>query len=177
MDMDEQLLRTQMDKLAIMELPALYMRGLDRLDRDLLRAQFWDDAYMDYGIYAGDADGFCDFCMTALADHDRNQHMIGQNLVEVEGDTAYGEVYFQAYHRVRNEQGELRDIFICGRYADRYEKRHDVWKFAYRSEIVDWARDDPATDGFLEGSGNIWGERKPDDPIYNRAAMARPETI
>lgn len=173
--MNEQLLQIQLDKLAIMELPALYMRSLDRLDRDLMRAQFWDDAYMDYGIYAGDADGFADFCMTALGDHVRNHHMIGQNIVEVEGDTAFGEVYFQAYHRVKNEQGELRDMFVCGRYADRYEKRDGIWKFAYRSEIVDWARDDPATDGFIEGSGNIWGERKPNDPIYNRAAMAKPE--
>lgn len=176
MTMDEHLFQIQMDKLAIMELPARYMRALDRLDRDLLRAQFWDDAYMDYGIYAGDADGFSDFCMTALADHDRNHHMIGQNNVEVEGDRAFGEVYFQAYHRVRNERDELRDIFICGRYADRYEKRDGIWKFSYRSEIVDWARDDPATDAFLEGSGNIWGERKPDDPIYNCSAMRRPGT-
>jgi SnoaL-like domain len=165
---------TQFDKLAIAELPALYMRGLDRLDRDLLRAQFWDDAYVDYGIYAGDADGFADFCMKALQSHVRNHHMIGQHLIEVEGGTAWGEVYFQAYHRVVNAAGELRDMVIAGRYVDRYEKRGEIWKFAYRSEVVDWARDDPATDAFMAGSGNIWGERRPDDPLYKREAMAPP---
>jgi hypothetical protein len=166
---------TQLDKLLIAELPALYMRALDRLDRGLLRAQFWDDAYLDYGIYTGDADGFADFCMAALKSHVRNHHMIGQNLIEVEGRTAYGEVYFQAYHRIRDKKGALRDMVIAGRYVDRYEKRGDVWKFAYRSEVVDWARNDPATDGFIQGAANIWGARKPDDPLYNRAAMARPE--
>lgn len=163
-----------LEKLAIAELPAFYMRALDRLDRDLLRAQFWDDAYVDYGIYAGDADGFADFCMVALRGHVRNQHMIGQNLIEVDGNRAFGEVYFQAYHRVQDKAGALRDIVIAGRYVDRYEKRRDIWKFAYRSEVVDWARDDPATDAFMEGSGNIWGARKPDDPLYHRAAMAKP---
>ena len=36
--------------LAIRDLAALYMRGLDRLDRDLLRAQFWDDVRM-FGLW------------------------------------------------------------------------------------------------------------------------------
>jgi hypothetical protein len=166
---------TQLDKLAIAELPALYMRGLDRLDRDLLRAQFWDDAYLDYGIYSGDAEGFADFCMKALRSHDRNHHFIGQNLIEVDGDTAWGEVYFQAYHRITDDTGALRDWVIAGRYVDRYEKRGGTWKFTYRCEVVDWARDDPAADAFMAGSGNIWGERKPDDPLYKREAMTWPE--
>jgi SnoaL-like domain len=172
--MEPVLTTTQLDKLAIAELPALYMRGLDRLDRELLRAQFWDDAYLEYGIYDGDIDGFADFCMNALRDHVRNHHFIGQHLIEVEGDTAWGEVYFQAYHRVLDDSGQPRDMVVAGRYVDRYDKRGGIWKFAYRSEVVDWARDDPAADAFIAGSGNIWGERKPGDPLYKRAAMAWP---
>jgi len=164
-----------LDKLAIMELPGLYMRGLDRLDRDLLRAQFWDDAHLDYGIYVGGADGFADFCMDALSGHLANHHMIGQNNLDVQGDEAFGEVYFYAFHRIITENGEPRDVLINGRYLDRYEKRDGIWKFAYRSEVVDWSRDDPAADQFLEGSGNILGRRKPDDPLYDREAMRRPK--
>lgn len=166
----------QLDKLAIAELPALYMRALDRLDRDLMRAQFWDDAYLDYGIYTGDADGFADFCMASLESQTRNHHFIGQNVVELDGDVAFGEVYFQAYHRVLDDAGNERDVVIAGRYVDRYERRAGVWKFAYRSEVVDWARDDPAADAFMANSGNIWGQRKPDDPLYKRDAMAWPKT-
>ncbi|QJB68524.1 nuclear transport factor 2 family protein [Parasphingorhabdus halotolerans] len=89
--MNSDQLKLQLDKLAIMELPAQYLRALDRLDRNLLRAQFWDDSYMDYGIYTGDADGFADFCMTALSSHVRNHHLIGQHLTEVEGDGTLGD--------------------------------------------------------------------------------------
>ena len=39
------------------------------------------------------------------------------------------------------------------------------------SEIVDWARDDPASDTILKATPFILGQRKPADPLYNRAAM------
>lgn len=163
------------DRLAIMELPARYMRALDRLDRDLMCEQFWEDAYMDYGIFTGGPDEFADFCMSALSSHAANHHMLGQHLIDINGDEAFGEVYFQAFHRVVDGPEKPRDVVIAGRYVDRYEKRNGAWKFSYRSEVVDWAHDHPASDGFLEGSGNILGARKPDDPLYNRGGMRKPK--
>ena len=159
------------DRLEIMDLAANYMRALDRLDQALLEAQFWDDAQLSYGIYEGGPREFAAFCMDALSGHDRNHHMLGQHLVEIDGDEAFGEVYYQAYHRLTDEHGAKRDLVIAGRYVDRCEKRGGVWKFAYRSEIVDWARDDPARDEMLAVSGFIMGQRKPADPLYDRAAM------
>jgi len=159
------------DRQAIIDLAANYMRALDRLDQALLEAQFWDDAHLSYGIYEGGPREFAAFCMTALSGHDRNHHMLGQHLVEIAGDEAFGEVYYQAYHRLTDEHGTKRDLVIAGRYVDRCEKRDGVWKFAYRSEIVDWARDDPASDAILKATPFIVGQRKPADPLYNRAAM------
>jgi len=159
------------DRQAIIDLAANYMRALDRLDQALLEAQFWDDAHLSYGIYEGGPREFAAFCMTALSGHDRNHHMLGQHLVEIAGDEAFGEVYYQAYHRLTDEHGAKRDLVIAGRYVDRCEKRDGVWKFAYRSEIVDWARDDPASDAILKATPFIVGQRKPADPLYNRAAM------
>jgi hypothetical protein len=159
------------DRQAIIDLAANYMRALDRLDQALLEAQFWDDAHLAYGIYEGGPREFAAFCMTALSGHDRNHHMLGQHLVEIAGDEAFGEVYYQAYHRLTDEHGAKRDLVIAGRYVDRCEKRGGVWKFAYRSEIVDWARDDPASDMILKATPFILGQRKPADPLYNRAAM------
>lgn len=160
------------DRFAIIDLAALYMRGLDRLDGDLLAAQFWPEARCEYGIFSGAPADFATFCMAALADHQRNHHVLGQHLIDFTGpDEAYGEVYYQAYHRVFDEAGAPRDLFIAGRYVDRYERRGGVWKFAYRSELVDWVRDEAACDAMLEGAPFILGHRKPDDPLYNREAM------
>jgi hypothetical protein len=160
------------DRFAIIDLAALYMRGLDRLDGDLLEAQFWPEARCEYGVFSGSAADFAAFCMAALKDHVRNHHMLGQHLIDfTSADEAYGEVYYQAYHRVFDDSGAARDLFIAGRYVDRYERREGVWKIAYRSELVDWLRDDPASDAMLEGAPFILGQRKPADPLYLREAM------
>ncbi len=163
---------TAEDRFAIQDLAALYMRGLDRLDGDLLAAQFWPEARCEYGIFSGSPVDFAGFCMAALADHERNHHMLGQHLIDFTApEEAYGEVYYQAYHRVAGEDGSPRDLFIAGRYVDRYEQRGGTWKIAYRSELVDWLRDDPASDAMLGAAPFIVGQRKPADPLYNREAM------
>lgn len=160
------------DRFAIIDLAALYMRGLDRLDGALVEAQFWPDARCEYGIFSGSPADFAAFCMAALKDHARNHHMLGQHLIDfVTPDEAFGEVYYQAYHRVFDDSGAPRDLFIAGRYVDRYERRDGVWKIAYRSELVDWVRDDPASDVMLAGAPFIMGECKPVDPLYHREAM------
>jgi len=160
------------DRFAIQDLAALYMRGLDRLDEALVAAQFWPEARCEYGIFSGNPADFAAFCMAALKEHQRNHHMLGQHLIDFTGpDEAFGEVYYQAYHRLAGEAGEPRDLFIAGRYVDRYERRDGIWKIAYRSELVDWVRDDPASDAMLEGAPFIMGQRKPADPLYDREAM------
>ena len=160
------------DRFAIQDLAALYMRGLDRLDGALLEAQFWPDAACEYGVFSGSPAEFAAFCMEMLRAHQRNHHMLGQHLIDfVSEEGAFGEVYYQAYHRVFDDSGAPRDLFIAGRYVDRYERREGVWKIAYRSELVDWVRDDPATDAMVAVAPFIMGQRKPEDPLYNRAAM------
>lgn len=158
-------------RFAIIDLAALYMRGLDRLDQSLLAAQFWPDARLEYGIFSGGPADFAAFCMAALKDHDRNHHLLGQHLIEFAGDEAFGEVYYQAYHRTTDDAGAKRDLVIAGRYVDRYERRDGIWKIAYRSELVDWLRDDPASDAMLGAAPFIVGKRKPADPLYARDSM------
>jgi hypothetical protein len=40
--------------------------------------------------------------------------------------------------------------------------------------LVDWVRDDPSADQFLDTSPMIVGRRKPDDPLYDRDVMRKP---
>ena len=159
------------DKIEIVDLSSTYMRGLDRLDGETQRTAFWDDALLSYGVYEGGPDGFVAYCQNALKAHAANHHFLGQIQVELAGDEAYGEVYYQAYHRVNNEAGEPRDLFISGRYVDMYERRNGEWKIAYRSELVDWVREEAAADSWFAGSKMIVGARKPADPLYDRKAM------
>lgn len=122
-----------------------YMRAQDRLDPVLHRSAFHDDAIVDCGLMAGTPDEFIAFAQGFLADLDGSQHIIGQVQLDVQGDTASGEVYFYAYHRVPGEQP--MDLSIAGRYVDEYACRNGEWRILKRREIIDWVRNDPASDG------------------------------
>ena len=157
-------------KQEITDLVGAYMRGLDRLDKDLLLSTFHPDANTDYGFFKGGPEAFVEMAYSALQDHLANHHMIGQVNIDVEGEVAFGEVYFQAFHRIVTD-GTERDLFISGRYVDRYEKRNGIWKIAFRSEVNDWARNDPATDDYFDATPeSLRGARKPADAIYDKAA-------
>ncbi len=160
------------DRQEITDLVGRYMRGLDRLDRSLLRDTFHDDATTDYGFFKGGPDAFVDMACGALADHLANHHMLGQISIDLEGDIAFGEVYFQAFHRIVVNDEE-RDLFIAGRYVDRYEKRDGEWKIAFRSEINDWARNDPATDDYFTATPESLRGRRADDASYDRAELRK----
>lgn len=158
-------------KQEITDLVGLYMRGLDRLDRVLLRSTFHDDATTDYGFFQGGPDDFVDMAYNALKDHLANHHMIGQVNIELEDDVAFGEVYFQAFHRIVTDSVE-RDLFISGRYVDRYERRDGVWKIAFRSEVNDWARNDPATDDYFQTNTQSLRGGRMDDASYLRDELS-----
>lgn len=140
-----------------------YMRGQDRLMPDVHRSAFHDDAYVDCGLFAGDADGFVNFAQGFLANVKASHHLIGQAHISVDGDVGYGEIYFIAWHRIVSNEQE-RDLFVAGRYIDQYEDRGTGWKIAKRRELIDWVRTDSASDGFLkEQVGLVLGARGKDD--------------
>lgn len=166
-------LETLLAKQAIGELSSRYMRGLDRRDRDLLLAQFGGDGWCEYGFMNASSTELIDFSLQALANHVANQHLIGNTLIDVEGNEAYGEVYFQAYHKVPSE-ARFDDMIIAGRYIDRYECREGTWKLAYRSEVVDWSRSSPSNDPYFELVPDTLRGGRQDDPVYRLDYRPRP---
>ena len=133
----------------ILEAVHAYIAGQDRLDPALQRSAFHDDAYVDCGVFAGDADGYVAFAQGALAErYQASHHLLGQVTIEVDGKRASGEVYFIAWHRL-GVGSDAMDVFISGRYIDEYEDRGSGWKIAARREIMDWGRKAPAADDFF----------------------------
>ncbi len=125
-----------------------YLRGLDRLDADLQRSAFHDDAWVDAGVVKGTADEFVAGAQEMLAGMVATHHMLGQLTLDVNGDEATGECYFQAWHGVETDAGH-RDLFIAGRYIDEYACRNGEWRILRRKLITDWITDQPANHGFF----------------------------
>ncbi|EED36067.1 conserved hypothetical protein [Luminiphilus syltensis NOR5-1B] len=122
-----------------------YIRGQDRLDPDLHRSAFHEGAYVDCGLMAGSAEEFVAFAQGFLSDLESSQHILGQMDISIHGDRAEGEIYFFAQHRVIDGDNAF-DLLVSGRYVDEYECRAGDWRIVKRYEIVDWVRNDPATD-------------------------------
>lgn len=167
--MSDQNLQALLDKQAITELAYRYMRALDRLDPDLFASLFHPEGWCEYGFVNCTASEFADFAMNALQEHVANQHFVGNILIDLNGDEAFGEVYFNAYHKIPAEGGGFDDCIIAGRYLDRYEKRDGEWKFTYRSERVDWSRTEPSADSYFKLAPDCLRGARRDDAVFQTA--------
>lgn len=147
-----------------------YMRSLDRLDAELQRSAFTDDAWIDAGLFKGGPDEFIAFCHSFLGPMDGSHHLLGQVRISVNGDRASGECYFQAWHGTRDPEGNPRDFFVAGRYVDEYARRDGEWRIAKRKLITDWVSDEPADHAFLAANpSSNRGARHGQDFSDNRA--------
>lgn len=118
------------DKLECIELVTQLARGIDRCDSEITRACFHPDATDDHGAFKGTAEEFIEWVMPLLRTMKRTQHIIGQCLVEIDGDMAAGESCFVAHHTIAPDDGDILMI-AAGRYPDRFERRDNVWKISH----------------------------------------------
>lgn len=155
------------DRADITRLLGLYCRGVDRVDEATLRSIYHDDAIEDRGsgLFIGPAQEWVGWTLGLLPAFAATHHAIQNVLIDVEGDTAYGETYFTAYHRFADpdasgSEGEVTskevtwpeggtEMVLAGRYLDRFERRDGVWKIAYRKMVCDWCRTQPAADDWF----------------------------
>lgn len=162
--MTDPIVQRLVDEADLRALSATYMRGLDRLEPTLVRSVFADDATTHYGSFTGGPDEMPQMAMNALSAYRTTQHVLGQINLAIHGDTATGEVYFQAFHQHATEGF---DRFICGRYIDRYARREGRWLITHRTEVVDWTRTEPiADDYFTMRPHTVRGTRDPSDLSY-----------
>ncbi len=160
------------DKLECAELVARMAKGIDRCDADMVRACFHPDATDDHGLFKGTAEEFITWVMPLLATMERTQHVIGQSLIEVDGDRAAGESYFVAHHTIKTPDGDVLMI-AAGRYLDSFERRDGDWKVSHRHAIYDWNSTQPCTDGWDRddpGNPSVYGVRGRDDASYTHLA-------
>ncbi|QXQ07097.1 nuclear transport factor 2 family protein [Sphingosinicellaceae bacterium] len=156
-----------LDKQVLTELVYKLARSIDRCDAVLLKSLFHPDATDDHGSFVGTAADFIPWVMDVLATMRRTQHIIGNVLIELDGDTAYGESYFVAHHVIDKAGSDILMI-AAGRYLDRFERRAGEWKFAHRHAIYDWSRTEPATDIWDRDNpgATVFGARGHDDASY-----------
>ena len=133
-------LRAMLDREKIRECIARLARGEDRRDAELITASCWPDSTTDYGVFAGSFDEYLAWVVPGSPAIPVTQHVLGQSVIDLDGDTALVETQVTSYHRL-NTGEEERDTVIGGRYLDRLERRGGEWRIAQRTMLYDWFRD------------------------------------
>ncbi|MEL7028794.1 MAG: nuclear transport factor 2 family protein [Pseudomonadota bacterium] len=166
------------DKEAIREAVYTYCRAVDRRDEELLQTCFHPGATHEHGDFKGRSTDFIGFAFKFLSVLRETQHLVGNILIDLRGETAVSEAYWTAFHRIPASEtaaeifgprdGE-QDWIVGGRYIDRFEKRDGVWRIADRLGVHDWQRFEPAADGgFHQLPESFRGEPSTADRIYGR---------
>jgi hypothetical protein len=164
--MDKELQRF-VDEAAIKKVHIRYCRGIDRQDWDLVRSCYHPDATDDHGEFVGGIDGFIEYCKKGTPNFLGTCHFTGNQLVEVDGNTAWAEHHGIAYHRVAGKDGQPeKDLITVGRWIDRMEKRNGEWRIAKRVVIVDMDRVDPISARWVDAV-LMRGKRGKTDPSYS----------
>jgi hypothetical protein len=151
-----------------------YCRGIDRMDRDLVRACYHDDAVDTHGSFEGDADAFVTWVWRLLAKYDTTMHFLGNILIDLDPDdtdVAVAETYGIAFHSSTDPDPRL-NLVTGFRYADRFERRSDPanatghWRIARRVATTEWVRRSRPEDQWPIGDNLLRGRRDRDDVIY-----------
>lgn len=128
---------------AITDVIHRYCRGMDRMDRELTLSCWHPGGTDDHGpLYAGSPEGFVDWLWPVHAAMVVTRHAVSNILIELDGDRAGVETYWNLVLQVPWGDG-VYDILAGGRYLDRFECIDDVWAIRHRQSVLDWNRVEP----------------------------------
>lgn len=166
MDVREEQLQNMIEEHEIRRVLALYTRGIDRLDADLIRSVYHEDSKDDHGGYKGPGAEFGDYVVGVLGEHtETTSHCLNQSIIDIDGHSANAETYFVAYHTRKEKDGEYLDRF-GGRYVDRLEKRLGLWKIANRVVVREWSTTEKIEGAYYKAEDFAAGQRSRDDIAY-----------
>lgn len=126
------------DREEIRDVLMRYCRGIDRRDRALIEDCFHPGATCEIADETWTPARIADVALSAPAERPF-MHLLGQQLVEVEGDVAFSEAYFISYHEEVLE-GVAFTRTRAGRHVDRFERRAGRWRIAHRIVVDEWSR-------------------------------------
>lgn len=130
---------------AIHDVILRYARGVDRRDFELVAACFAPDATVDYGdFFRGEVGGLIRAMATGLAAFATTMHLMGNHLVELDGDRATSETYAVAYHR-GGSAAKPFDLVMGVRYLDALDRTQGGWRIIRRGVEHVWRREDAVT--------------------------------
>jgi hypothetical protein len=140
------------DRVALRHLVDSYARYVDRRDADAVAGLFTTDgrlvSHMNGGAGAAPIErrGRADIAAALVAGLGRylcTTHIVGGQVVHVDGDRATGETTCLAHHLYERDTGR-RMLVLAVRYEDTFVRGAGSWAFDRRELRLDWRDDRPS---------------------------------
>jgi len=145
-----------------------YCRGVDRLDMELMKSAYHPGGIDHHTGFSGNVDDYATWVSAALRRFKGTMHLIGNHMVEIDGDRAVVDSYGNAIHW-GDPPDDPRINFTTGfRYVDHMERRDGRWAIVERWAVREWTRSDAGRFVAKEGVGPSPGRDATiaDDPVY-----------
>ena len=137
------------DRLALRELVDAYALAVDRRQATAVAALFADDGRLvsrlqhpagDRPIVRQGREQIATAIGAGLEHYVTTTHVVGGQVVTLDGDRAAGDTVCLAHH-VYRRAGVLRLLVMAVRYRDAYARRDRSWCFTERQLDLDWRQD------------------------------------
>lgn len=169
---------------AIRDILHRYCRGVDRLDAEVLRSCYHDDAYDTHWFANGPAQPFAEWVVAEVLPHAHTTvHSISNEIIEFDGDRAFVESHVHVLHEMavpgqNPKKPYLHQLVEC-RYIDIFERREGIWKILYRHSVVDNTVEFEVPVYPVPMPEPAMGKRDKDDAVYARFDLEklRPEDV
>lgn len=161
-------LQEMLDHHEIRQTLAQYCNACDRCDADRMASVYLEDSWDDHGQYKAPGREFARAITSeVLRTTEAISHLLGQSIINVNGDEAGAETYFIAVWRSRTEAG----VDVCnqlgGRFVDTFRRDDGRWLIKRRVAVRDWSITLPVEQDFVgDTQGLTNGCRSKDDPSY-----------
>jgi SnoaL-like protein len=161
-------LQELLDHYEIRKLVSEYCHGVDRLDQVRMASIYAKDSWDEHGPNKGPGREFAERVMNAMKSGASlgDSHMLGQTLINVDGDEAGADTYFIATIRKLDADGKEILNQMGGRYVDALVREDGRWKVKKRICVHDWSNSSPVTADWLGKAAYVQGKRSNEDPSY-----------
>ncbi len=143
------------DRTEIVDVMTRYSTALDSRRWDLLEEVFAPDGVAEFGSLGGRHEGpgaIAAFVQTVLGGLDASQHLLGNQVVRLDGDRADATCYFQAQHMLVSANGG-NTYLVGGTYDDEFVRTPSGWRIALRRLTPTWY--DGNAGVFVEAAGRL----------------------
>jgi hypothetical protein len=117
-----------------------YAQGIDRRDWDQVRSCFADDAVADGSRTTAPIEEYLAAVRPGVEYYPTTMHFMGNQIIEVDGDSAQAETYAVAYHWKGEPAGSdhPENLIVGVRYHDTLARRGAGWIIVRRQVDPDW---------------------------------------